>query len=140
MPSSSHLAPASCLFWGYCTCLSSPDLVFLGFAVPSLPVLVDFSIGYCCAGFWEAFSFGVGLVPKIGKEHEEDCAVDPDEVDEDGVLVVAGRHEVILRNVDGDQDELNQLDGGHVFLPPEILLEAWTGSREPVVKVHDDMD
>lgn len=33
-----------------------------------------------------------------------------------------------------------QLDGGHVFLPPQKLLEAWSSSREAVVEVHDDMD
>lgn len=33
-----------------------------------------------------------------------------------------------------------QLNGGHVFFPPQKLLEAWPSCREAIVEVHDDMD
>lgn len=34
----------------------------------------------------------------------------------------------------------HQLDGGHVLLPPQKLLEAWPCCRKAIVEVHDDMD
>ena len=36
-----------------------------------------------------------------------------------------------------DKDKLNKLDGGNVFLPPEILLNAGTKGSTQVVEVHD---
>lgn len=33
-----------------------------------------------------------------------------------------------------------QLNGSHVFFPPQILLEAWSSCSEAVVEIHDDMD
>lgn len=33
-----------------------------------------------------------------------------------------------------------ELDGGHVFLPPQIFLELRSRSRQEVVEIHDDMD
>lgn len=54
----------------------------------------------------QPFALGVGLVPKVGEEDEEDGPINPDEVDEDGELVLAAGHEVILGDVDGDNHEL----------------------------------
>lgn len=59
-----------------------------------------------CHDLGQAFAFGVRLVPEVGEEHEEDNAIHPDEVDEDWELVVAGGHEVVLRDVDGDEHKL----------------------------------
>lgn len=36
--------------------------------------------------------------------------------------------------------DTNQLDGRHVFFPPQKLLEAWPCCRKAIVEVHDDMD
>lgn len=33
-----------------------------------------------------------------------------------------------------------QLNGSHVFFPPQKLLEAWSCSRQAVVEIHDDVD
>lgn len=33
-----------------------------------------------------------------------------------------------------------QLNGSHVFLPPQQLLEAWASSRKTIVEIHDDVD
>lgn len=54
----------------------------------------------------QPFALGVGLVPEVGEEDEEDGPINPDEVDEDGELVLAAGHEVILGDVDGDNHEL----------------------------------
>lgn len=54
----------------------------------------------------QPFTLGVGLVPKVGEEDEEDGPINPDEVDEDGELVLAAGHEVILGDVDGDNHKL----------------------------------
>lgn len=59
-----------------------------------------------CHDLGQTLAFGVRLVPEVGEEHEEDDAVNPDEVDEDGELVTAGGHEVILGDVDGDDYKL----------------------------------
>ena len=47
------------------------------------------------------------MVPEIGEEHEEDGAVHPDEVNDGGVLVVTAGQEVVLRDVQRNQDELD---------------------------------
>lgn len=54
----------------------------------------------------QPFALGVGLVPKVGEEDEEDGPINPDKVNEDGELVLAGGHEVILGDVDGDNHKL----------------------------------
>lgn len=33
-----------------------------------------------------------------------------------------------------------QLNGSHVLLPPEKLLEAWSSSRQAIVGIHDDVN
>lgn len=33
-----------------------------------------------------------------------------------------------------------QLNGSHVFFPPQKLLEAWSSSSQSVVEIHDDVD
>lgn len=88
----------------------------------------------------QPLSLHVCLVPEVGEEHKEEGAIHPDEVDEQGYLVVTAVHEVILGDVEGHHHKLNQLDGGHVLLPPEELLEAWSSRRQAVVRVHDDVD
>lgn len=52
----------------------------------------------------------VSLVPEVGEEHKEEGAIHPDEVDEQGDLVVTALHEVILGGVKGHHHKLNLLD------------------------------
>lgn len=33
-----------------------------------------------------------------------------------------------------------QLNGSHVFLPPQELLETWSSSSKAIVEIHDHMD
>lgn len=54
----------------------------------------------------QPFALGVGLVPKVGEEDEEDGPINPDKVNEDWELVLAVGHEVILGDVDGDNHKL----------------------------------
>lgn len=54
----------------------------------------------------QPFALGVGLVPEVGEEDEEDGPIYPDKVNEDGELVLAVGHEVILGDVDGDNHKL----------------------------------
>ena len=42
--------------------------------------------------------------------------------------------------VDKDDQELDHLHGGQIFLPPEILLEPGARRGQEVVGVHDDVD
>ena len=42
--------------------------------------------------------------------------------------------------VDKDDQELDHLHGGQIFLPPEVLLEPGARRGQEVVGVHDDVD
>lgn len=55
----------------------------------------------------EPIALDVSLDPEVGEEDEEEHAVDPDEVDENGHLEFTVFHEVILRDVDRHYDKLN---------------------------------
>lgn len=50
-----------------------------------------------CTG--QPLPLGVGMIPEIGEQDEEDGAIHPDEVDDERVLVVAAGHEVVLADV-----------------------------------------
>lgn len=93
---------------------------------------------FLCGG--KTFALNVGLHPEVGEEEEEEDAVHQDQADPQGVLIVTLFHKVVLADVNGDQNELRELDSGHVLLPPQVFLEARPGSREAVVGVHDNMD
>ena len=55
----------------------------------------------------QPLALDVRLDPEVGEEDEEESAVHPDEVDDQGELVVAGVHEVVLGGVEGDQHKLD---------------------------------
>lgn len=40
----------------------------------------------------------------------------------------------------GHHHKLNQLDGGHILFPPQVLLVGGSQCGESIVGVHDDMD
>ena len=44
------------------------------------------------------------------------------------------------QTVNEDDQELDHLHRGEIFLPPEIFLEARTCRRQEVVGVHEDVD
>lgn len=57
--------------------------------------------------FRQPLAFGVGVVPEIEKEEQENQPVQADDVDEDGELVGAVLHEEVLGDVAGHQNELD---------------------------------
>lgn len=92
-------------------------LVGFGFAVSNGTILMEAVVLGLCPNLGQTLAFGVRLVPEVGEEYEEDDAVNPDEVDEDGELVIAGGHEVVLGDVDGDDHKLQ--------LEVEARKELW---------------
>ena len=65
----------------------------------------------------QPLALGVGVVPEVEEEEEEDKAVQADDVHEDGELVRAVLHEEILEDVGGDDYELDlRVDGTTRFL------------------------
>lgn len=117
----------------------------------------------------QPLAFGVGVVPEVEEEEQENQAVQGDDVDEDRELVGAIFHEEILGDVAGHHDKLDleqgemrdddmwelsgqwreksgavrltyQLNGCEVFLPPQVLLVVGAHGSETIVGVHDDVD
>lgn len=88
----------------------------------------------------QPFALGVGLVPKVGEQDEEDGPINPDEVDEDGELVLAAGHEIILGDVDGDNHKLclkerqsrKKLIGAGSRIPLETFQVKPTGFSPPL--------
>lgn len=84
-------------------------LVGFDLAIGDSAILMDAAtvvLGCLLSHPGQPFALGVGLVPEVGEEDEEDGPINPDEVDEDGELVLAAGHEVILGDVDGDNHKL----------------------------------
>ena len=83
-------------------------------AVDAVAVLMVFAIGDdSCAVLalhnvflWQPLTLHISLDPEVGEEHEEEGSVHPDEVDDQGELVIAAGHEVILGGVKRYQDKL----------------------------------
>lgn len=57
--------------------------------------------------FRQPLAFGVGVVPEVEEEEQENHAIQPDDVDEDRELVGAVRHEEILGDVGGHHNKLD---------------------------------
>ena len=49
---------------------------------------------------------------------------------------VVAREDQRLECVEEDEDELDELDGGEVLLPPEVGLQRGAAGRQQVVEVH----
>lgn len=90
--------------------------------------------------FRQPLALGVGVVPEVEEEEQENQAIQANDVDKDGELVGAVLHEEILGNVAGYHDKLDQLDCSEVFLPPQVLLVAGTEGSQAIVRVHEDVD
>lgn len=103
------------------------------------------SVGVVCPclslqHFRQPLALGVGVVPEVEEEEQENQAIQADDVDEDRELVGTVLHEEILGNVGGYHNKLDQLNGSEVFLPPQVLLIAGAHGSQTVVRVHDNMD
>lgn len=57
--------------------------------------------------FRQPLAFGVGVVPEVEEETQENQAIEADDVDEDWELVGAILHEEILANMAGHHDKLD---------------------------------
>lgn len=55
-------------------------------------------------------------------------------------LGIVAFNEQQLELMSEDEDKLNHLQRGQIFLPPDVFLEARTHCSDHVVEVHDDMD
>lgn len=54
----------------------------------------------------ESIALDIGLEPEIGEKNEEEGTIDPNKMDENGDFVFTLFHEIVLRYVDRNQDEL----------------------------------
>lgn len=88
----------------------------------------------------QPLSLCVCVVPEVEEENQEDQSVETNNVEKNRELVGAVLHEDELTNVDSHHHKLNQLDGGHVFLPPQVLLIGRPHSTHSIVGVHEDVD
>lgn len=91
--------------------LGGPGCPLVGFdlAVGDSAILMDAAtivLGCLLGHPGQSFAFGIGLVPEVGEEDEEDGPINPDKVDEDRKLVLAAGHEVVLGDVDRDDHKL----------------------------------
>ena len=73
--------------------------------------------------------------------HEEDEVLDPGDGKHQGCghWVIARKYER-LECVEEDQDELHELDGGEILLPPEVRLHPRAERGTEVVEVHQSVD
>ena len=69
--------------------------------------------------------------------HEEDEVLNPGDCEHQRRChrIVAGEYQR-LEGVEEDHDELHQLDGGEVLLPPEVGLQGGSAGGQQVVEVH----
>lgn len=75
-------------------------------------VAIHNSVGVVCPRlslqhFRQPLALGVGVVPEVEEEEQENQAVQADDVDEDRELVGAVAHEEILADVAGHHHKLN---------------------------------
>ena len=118
--------------------------VAVAVAVPiagaAIRVSVTVPIGFQSIGSSGNARLGVlvAALVKIGEEAEEEDAVTADPPDK-GLGVVAIDEEQ-LESVHHNGDELNHLECGEVFFPPNEFLVLRTHGGHHVVKVHDDVD
>lgn len=82
------------------------------------------------------------LIPHLSVEgHEEDEVLDPsDSKHQGGGDWVVAFEDERLEGVEEDEDELDELDGGEVLLPPEVRLQRGPARRQQVVEVHQRVD
>ena len=73
--------------------------------------------------------------------HEENEVLDSGDGEHQGCSHwVVAREDERLESVEEDEDELHELDGGEVLLPPEVRLHPGTECGTEVVEVHQSVD
>ena len=69
--------------------------------------------------------------------HEENEVLDSGDGEHQGCSHwVVAREDERLESVEEDEDELHELDGGEVLLPPEVGLQGGATGCQQVVEVH----
>lgn len=63
-------------------------------------------LGFAFFRYRQPFAPHIGLHPEVGEQDKEECAVDPDEMDEERYLVVTLLHEVVLGDVERNKYKL----------------------------------
>ena len=73
--------------------------------------------------------------------HEEDEVLNPGDREHQRRChwIVASEYQR-LEGVEEDHDELHQLDGGEVLLPPEVGLQGGSAGGQQVVEVHQGVN
>ena len=73
--------------------------------------------------------------------HEENEVLDSGDGEHQGCSHwVVAREDERLQCVEEDEDELHELDGGEVLLPPEVRLQGGAAGRQKVVEVHQGVN
>jgi len=75
---------------------------------------------------------------EIGEENEKHGAVEKNDVTENDGKTTVDKDG--LNGVDKESCELDHLQLGEVFLPPEELLDLGTAGSQEVVEVHEGVD
>jgi len=101
-------------------------------------VAVGVAVGRSVSFEGASFLVLVGFLVEVGEEAEEENSMATDPPNK-GLGVVAVDKEQ-LEGVHHNSDELDHLEGGEVFLPPDELLVLGSHGGDHVIKVHDDVD
>ena len=81
--------------------------------------------------------FRVGFSIKVAEQVDEDYRVGDKEIRKSPWYLTIHRenHQLVAEH----QEELHQLDPGHVFLPPQVFLVLRAKSCYQVVRIHDNV-
>lgn len=84
------------------------------------------------------FGFFVCSAIEISKQIQEDQCVGNEEERQRlrHVATLGGNCDHISHN----QNKLDQLNGGHILFPPQVLLVLWTHGGDHVIEIHNDVN
>jgi len=80
----------------------------------------------------------VGSLVEVGEEAEEEYSMTTDPPNKRLGIVAVDKEQ--LEGVHHNGDELDHLESGEVFLPPDVLLVLGSHGGHHVVEVHDDVN
>lgn len=89
---------------------NEPSLASLIFFMIGISIHNSISVVCPCLSlqhFGQPLALGVGVVPEVEEEEQENQAIQGDDVDEDGELVGTVLHEKILADVGGHHNKLD---------------------------------